>query len=100
MDTMGRAMRMAAMAPLPQRTRLSARSERRSVAVLAPRAERTASSDSRRTVRARTRLATLELAMTNRRPEAAKRIQRMLLARALIWSCMRVTPMAQRSELL
>ena len=59
---------------------------------VAPRAERTASSGSRRTVRARTRLATLELAMTKSRPEAAKSIQRMVLARELIWSCMRVTP--------
>ena len=64
---------------------------RKAVMVLAPSAERTASSGSLRTVRASTRLATFELAITNSRPAAAKRIHRIVLARALIWSCIRVT---------
>ncbi len=69
---------------------LSAKSERRSAAVVAPNAERTASSDSRRTVRASTRLATFEHAITNSRPEAANSTHKIVLARELIWSCMRV----------
>ena len=52
-------------------SRLSASSVRRSAAVCAPIAARTASSDSRRTVRARIRLATLEHAITKISIEAA-----------------------------
>ena len=74
----------AATAPLPHSTRLSANRERRSSAVLAPSAERIASSGSRRTVRASTRLATFELAITKSRPEAANRIHKIVLARELI----------------
>ena len=87
----GTARSSAATTPLPQRTTLSASRERRNTAVLAPSAERTASSGSRRTVRARTRLATLEQAITKSRPEAAKSTQSTVLARELIWSCIRVT---------
>jgi len=82
---------VAAMTPLPHRTRLSASRARRNAALPAPRAERTASSDSRRTVRASTRLATFEHAITNSSPEAANRTHKTVLARELIWSCMRVT---------
>ena len=91
--TIGAAMSSPANAPLPHSTMLSANSERRSAAVVAPNAERTASSDSRRTVRASTRLATFEQAMTNSRPEAANRTHKMVFARELIWSCIRVTSM-------
>ena len=59
------------MAPAPHRTRLSASSVRRSAAAEAPSAARIASSPSRRTDRARIRLATFEQAMTKIRPEAA-----------------------------
>ena len=55
-ETRGWALSTPIAAPAPQRRRLSANSMRRSAAVLAPRAARTASSPSRRTVRARIRL--------------------------------------------
>ena len=90
--TIGTARITAAIAPLPHSTRLSASSERRKTAVLAPSADRTANSGSRRTVRASTRFATFELAITNSSPDAANRIHKIVLARALIWLCMRVTP--------
>ena len=88
--TIGQASSSAASTPLPHSTRLSASSERRSAAVLAPSAERTASSDSRRTVRASTRLATFEHAITNSNPAAANSTHKTVLARELIWSCIRV----------
>ena len=68
-------------APVPASRRLSARSVRRKAALLAPRAARMASSDSRRTVRARIRLATLEQAMRKIRPEAASRMSSIVRAR-------------------
>ncbi len=55
-------------------------------AELAPSAVRTASSDSRRTVRARIRFATFEQAITNSRPEAPNSSHSIVLASALIWS--------------
>ena len=63
--TSGRASSTPSTAPAPQSTRLSASSVRRSAPWLAPSAARTASSPSRRTERARIRLATFEQAMTN-----------------------------------
>ena len=90
--TIGTANITAAIAPLPHSTRLSASSDRRNTAVLAPSADRTANSGSRRTVRASTRLATFELAITNSSPDAANSIHKIVFARALIWSCIRVTP--------
>ena len=61
------------IAPAPQSSRLSASSVRRSAPALAPSAARIASSPSRRTERARIRLATFEQAMTKTSPEAASR---------------------------
>ena len=61
------------MAPAPQSSRLSASSVRRSAPVLAPSAARIASSPSRRTERARIRLATFEQAMMKTSPDAASR---------------------------
>ena len=58
--TIGCAIATPSTAPLPQRIRLSASSVRRSVPLLAPSAARTASSPSRRTLRARIRFATFE----------------------------------------
>ena len=83
---MGRAVRMPRAAPAPQSSRLSARSVRRRAAVLAPRAARIASSPSRRTVRARIRLATLEQAMMKTSAEAASRTSSTVRAREVIWS--------------
>ena len=69
--TSGRASSTPSTAPAPQSTRLSASSVRRSAPRLAPSAARTASSPSRRTERARIRLATFEQAITNTTPAAA-----------------------------
>ena len=63
-------------APAPHSTRLSASSVRRSAPWLAPRAARTASSPSRRTERARIRLATFEQAMTKTTAAAARSTSR------------------------
>ena len=82
--TIGCAIATPSTAPVPQSTRLSASSVRRSVAALAPSAARTASSDSRRTVRARIRFATFEQAMTNTNPDAASRTSSTVLAFAVI----------------
>ena len=71
-------------APVPQSSRLSARSVRRSAPVLAPSAARIASSPSRRTERARTRFATFEHAITNTSAEAASRTSSTVLAREVI----------------
>ena len=71
-------------APAPQSTRLSARSVRRSAPGPAPSAARTASSPSRRTDRARIRLATLEHAMTNTTAAAASSTIRIVRAGAAI----------------
>jgi len=84
---------LTAIAPLTHSTRLSANSDRRSAARPAPSADRTASSDSRRTVRASTRLATFELAITNSRAEAVNSTHKIVLALELIWSCILVTVM-------
>jgi hypothetical protein len=84
--TIGCAMATPSTAPVPQRSRLSASSVRRSVAALAPSAARTASSDSRRTLRARIRFATFEQAMTKTSPDAARRTSSTVRARAVIWS--------------
>ena len=72
MATIGLAMSTPRVAPAPQSSRLSASSVRRSAPALAPSAARTASSPSRRTDRARIRLATFEQAITNTRAEAAR----------------------------
>ena len=64
-DTIGRALNTPSSAPAPHNRRLSASSVRRSDALLAPSAARIPSSASRRIVRARIRLATLEHAITN-----------------------------------
>ena len=82
--TIGCAIATPSTAPVPQRSRLSASSVRRSVAVLAPSAARTASSDSRRTLRARIRFATFEHAMTNTSADAASRTSSTVLAREVI----------------
>ena len=71
-DQSGRASATPSTAPAPQRTRLSASSVRRSAPGPAPSAARTASSPSRRTERARIRLATFEHAMTNTSAGRAK----------------------------
>src|SRR5260370_744770 len=70
MATIGCALITPSAAPAPQRRRLSASSMRRSAPVLAPRAARIASSPSRRTVRGRIRLGTLEQAMMETSAEA------------------------------
>ena len=71
--TIGRARATPTIAPAPQSSRLSASSVRRSAQRLAPRAARIASSPSRRTDRARIKLATFEHAMMKTSPEAASR---------------------------
>ena len=69
--TMGRASTTPSSAPAPHSSRLSASSVRRSAAALAPSVARIASSLSRRTDRARIRLATFEHAMMKTSPDAA-----------------------------
>jgi hypothetical protein len=86
MATMGRALSTPSAAPAPQSSRLSASRTRRSAALLAPSAARTTSSPSRRMVRARIRLATLEQAMMKTNPEAASSTQSTVLALDVIWS--------------
>ena len=86
MATIGRALSTPSVAPAPQSRRLSASSVRRSAPVLAPSAERIASSPSRRTVRASIRLATLEHAITKTSADAASRTSNTVLARDVIWS--------------
>ena len=71
-------------APVPHRIKLSARSDRLSVARLAPSALRTDSSASRLTVRASMRLATFAQAITKTRPDAASRTSSTVFARAVI----------------
>ena len=71
-------------APAPHSSRLSASSVRRSAPVLAPSAARIASSPSRRTERARIRLATFEHAMTKISPDAASSTSRMVRAGEVI----------------
>jgi hypothetical protein len=83
---MGRALSTPSAAPAPQSRRLSARRTRRSAAVLAPSAARTTSSPSRRIVRAKIRLATLEQAMMKTNPDAASSTQSTVLALDVIWS--------------
>ena len=86
MATIGRALSTPSVAPAPQSSRLSASSVRRSALRLAPSAARIASSPSRRTVRERIRLATLEHAMTNTSAEAASSTSSTVRAREVIWS--------------
>ena len=59
---------------------------RRSAPVLAPSAARIASSPSRRTVRVRIRLATLEHAMTKTSTDAASSTSNTVRASEVIWS--------------
>src|SRR6266700_2733548 len=80
MATIGCALITPSAAPAPQSRRLSASSMRRSAPVLAPSAARMASSLSRRTVRVRIRLATLEQAMMKTSAEAASRTRRTVRA--------------------
>ena len=77
---------MASTAPAPHSSRLSASSVRRSAPVPAPSAARTASSPSRRTERARIRLATLEQATMKTSAEAASSTSSMVRAGEMIWS--------------
>ncbi len=84
--TIGCAIVTPSAAPAPQSSRLSASRARRSAHVLAPSAARTASSPSRRTDRARIRLATFEQAMTNTSADAASRTSRTVRADDVIWS--------------
>ena len=86
MATIGCAISTPSAAPAPHSSRLSASSVRRSAPVLAPSAARIASSPSRRTVRARTRLATFEHAMMKTRPAAASSTSSTVLAFDVIWS--------------
>ena len=71
MATIGCALITPSSAPALQSRRLSASSMRRSAPLLAPSAARIASSPSRRTVRVRIKLATLEHAMMNTSADAA-----------------------------
>jgi hypothetical protein len=73
-------------APAQQSRRLSANNMRRSAQVLAPIAARIASSPSRRTVRARIRLATFEQAMMKTSPEAARSTSKTVRAPEVISS--------------
>ena len=73
-------------APAPQSRRLSIRRVRRSEPVVAPSAARMESSPSRRTVRARIRLATLEQAMTKTSTEAANSTHSTVFAPEVICS--------------
>src|ERR1035438_5612395 len=84
--TMGRALSTPSAAPAPQSRRHSAKRTRRSAAVLAPSAARITSSPSRRIVRAKIRLATLEQAMMKTNPDAASSTQSTVLALDVIWS--------------
>jgi hypothetical protein len=86
MPTIGRAMRMPTTAPAPHSTRLSASSVRRSAQDVAPSAARTASSPSRRTDRARIRLATFEQAITKTSQDAASNTRSTVRAGEMIWS--------------
>src|SRR5207302_1778837 len=69
-----------------QRTRPSASRVRRKALVPAPSAARMVNSPSRRTVRARIRLAAFEQAMMNTRADAARSTRRMVRAPEVIWS--------------
>ena len=86
MVTSGCAMITPISAPAPQSSRLSANNMRRSDQVFAPSAARMESSPSRRTVRARIRLATFEQAMIKTRPEATRRMRRTVRAPEVISS--------------
>ena len=81
---MGRALSTPNKAPPPQSNKLSASKVRRSMALLAPRAARTANSPSRRTERARIRFATLETAMIKTRPDAASKTNKTVRAPEVI----------------
>src|ERR1035438_5857470 len=83
---MGRALSTPSAAPAPQSRRHSAKRTRRSAAVLAPSAARITSSPSRRIVRAKIRLATLEQAMMKTNPDAASSTQSTVRALDVIWS--------------
>ncbi len=78
--TIGRALITPSNAPAPHNKRLSASSTRRNDAVLAPSAARIDSSPSRRTVRARIKLATFEHAIINTNPDAASSTHKIVLA--------------------
>src|SRR6516162_2157255 len=83
MATNGCASITPSTAPAPHSTRLSASSVRRSAPRPAPSAARTASSPSRRTERARIRLAMFKHAMTNTTAAAASNTRRIVRARGL-----------------
>ncbi len=84
--TSGPASSTPSTAPAPHSTRLSASSVRRSAPALAPRAARTANSPSRRTDRARIRLATFEQATMKTTPAVASSSNRIVRAGVAIWS--------------
>src|ERR1700685_4279652 len=92
MATIGCALTTPMAAPAPHSRRLSANSMRRNAPLLAPSATRTASSPSRRTVRARIRLATLEHAMMKTSPDAASSTSSTVLAPDVISSRSNFSP--------
>ena len=79
-DSIGRAISTPSAAPAPHSNTLSASRVRRNAPALAPSAARTASSPSRRTERARIRLATFEHAITKINPDAPSSTSRMVRA--------------------
>ncbi len=83
-DTIGWAISTPTIAPVTHTTRLSASNVFLSAALLAPRAARIASSDSRRTDRARIRFATFEQAITNTSADAANSTRSTVRACAVI----------------
>ena len=86
-------MRTPSAAPAPQSSTLSASSVRRSAPAPAPSAARIASSPSRRTERARIRLATFEHAITKTSADAASSTRRTVRAGEVIWSRRRTASM-------
>ena len=87
---------MPSTAPVTHNTRLSASSVRRRAPGLAPSAARTANSPSRRTERARMRLATFEQATMKTSAEAASSTSRMVRAGDTIWSRSVIVSMGSR----
>ena len=83
-ETIGCASTTPRIAPAPHNTRLSASSVRRKAPLLAPSAARTASSPSRRTDRARIRLAMFEHAITKTTAAAASSTSRIARAGEVI----------------
>ena len=91
--TIGRALMTPSSAPAPHNKRLSASKTRRNDAVLAPSAARIESSPSRRTVRAKIKLAALEHAMMKINPDAASSTHKIVFAPEVTWSRSFTAPM-------